>query len=100
MLRQDEILNLLEQKYPYLISEFGIKKIGIFGSYTKEKAGEESDIDLVVDFERPLGFRFIELAEYLENLLGKRVEVLTPAGIKGIRHPHIARDIENSIIYV
>jgi predicted nucleotidyltransferase len=100
MLTQKEIAALLRERYPYLASEFGVKRIGMFGSYVKDVPHEASDIDIVVEFKRPIGFRFVEFAEYLENLLGKNVDVLTPAGIQGIRIPHIAKDIEESIVYV
>jgi hypothetical protein len=100
MLTREKITSLLRENYPYLISEYGVKRIGLFGSYAKDIPREASDIDLVVEFERPLGFKFIELNEYLEQLLGQRVEVLTPAGIQGIRLAHIAREIEASIAYV
>ena len=100
MLTREKITSLLRENYPYLISEYGVKRIGLFGSYAKGIPREASDIDLVVEFERHLGFKFIEFNEYLEQLLGKRVEVLTPAGIQGIRLAHIAREIEASIAYV
>jgi predicted nucleotidyltransferase len=100
MLTQKEIKDLLGEKYPYLASEYGVKRIGLFGSYAKDVPHEASDIDIVVEFRHPIGFRFIELAEYLENLLGKKVDVLTPAGIQGIRITHIAQDIKESIVYV
>jgi predicted nucleotidyltransferase len=70
----------------------------LFGSYAKGVPTEASDIDLVVEFERPLGFKFIELTEYLEQLLGQKVDILTPAGIQGIRSPHIAQSIGESIV--
>ncbi len=60
----------------------------------------EMDGSLGAASSLPLGFRFIELTEYLENLLGKKVDVLTPAGIRGIRITHIAQDIKESIVYV
>lgn len=100
MLTREMITEVLRNKYPYLVSEYGVKRIGLFGSYAKDIPTEESDIDLVVEFERPIGFRFMELTEYLERLLKKKVDVLTPAGIKGIRIASIAKDIEESIIYV
>jgi predicted nucleotidyltransferase len=59
-----------------------------------------SDVDTVVEFARPIGLRFIEFAEYLESVLGKRVDVLTPAGIQGIRRDHIAEEIQRSLVYV
>jgi len=100
MLTKEKITEILHEKYPYLASEYGIKRIGLFGSYVKGRPTETSDIDVVVEFERPIGFRFIEFTEYLESLLGKRVDVLTPAGIQGIRIDRIARNIEENIVYV
>jgi predicted nucleotidyltransferase len=100
MLTQKKIKETLEIAYPYLADEYGVKRIGLFGSYAHGYPTEESDIDLVVEFEQPLGFRFVEFIEHLESLLGKKVEVLTPAGIQGIRLPQIAQAIEDSITYV
>ncbi|MGD2157931.1 MAG: nucleotidyltransferase family protein [Anaerolineales bacterium] len=100
MLTREKITELLRQSYPYLSSEFGVKRVGLFGSYQHGSANASSDIDLVVEFERPIGLRFVELAEYLEGLFGKPVEILTPAGIEGIRNPRVAQDIEKSIVYV
>jgi len=100
MSTKEQILALLEQNQAYLSTEYGMKRIGIFGSYAKGQSADESDVDIVVEFERPIGFRFVEFAEYLERLLGRKVDVLTPAGIQGIRIAHIARDIAESIVYV
>jgi predicted nucleotidyltransferase len=100
MLTKEKITDILGEKYSYLASEYGVKRIGVFGSYAKGLSSEASDIDIVVEFERPIGFRFIEFTEYLENLLGKSVDVLTPAGIQGIRVDRIARSIEESVVYV
>jgi len=100
MLNREKVVEILRGKYPYLISEYGFRRIGLFGSYAKGKQTEGSDIDIVAEFERPIGLRFIEFTEYLENILGKKTDVLTPEGVKGIVVKRIARDIEKSIIYV
>jgi predicted nucleotidyltransferase len=100
MLTKEAITKVLREKYPYLAAEYGVKRIGLFGSYAKDIPTEASDIDLVVEFEWPLGFKFIELSEYLERLLGQEVDILTPAGIQGIRIDHIAQSIEENIVYV
>ena len=97
---QEEILQILRENYAYLASEYGMKRLGLFGSYAKGTPAESSDVDLVVEFERPIGFRFAEFAEYLEMLLGKKVDILTPAGIQGIRIERIARSIEENTVYV
>ena len=100
MLTKEEITGILRETSPYLASEYGVKRIGVFGSYAEGLSTEASDIDIVAEFERPIGFRFIEFAEHLESLLGKSVDVLTPAGIQGIRVDRIARSIEESVVYV
>ncbi len=100
MLTKETITQALRAKYPYLASEYGVKRIGLFGSYAKDKPTGDSDIDLVVEFERPIGFKFVELGEYLERLLGKKVDLLTQAGIQGIRITRIAQNIEENIVYV
>lgn len=47
----------------------------MFGSFAKGTANEDSDVDMVVEFERPIGFKFVELVDYLEALLDKEVDV-------------------------
>lgn len=100
MLTKDEILKHLSESSEYLLAEYGVQKIGLFGSFAIGRAGEHSDIDLVIDFDRPIGLKFIELIDYLERLLGRRVDVLTPAGINGIRRSSVAKSIVESIVYV
>ena len=97
---RDDILNILRAKLPDLRAEFGVKRIGVFGSFAVGSATEESDVDIVVEFERPIGLGFVRLSEYLESLIGRKADVLTPAGISGIRNKAIAQRIEGSIIYV
>ena len=57
-------------------------------------------MDIIVEFERPVGLQFVELADYLEDLLGRDVDLLTPAGIQAIRSPHIAESIRQGVVYV
>jgi predicted nucleotidyltransferase len=100
VLTKEKIIKLLQENHPYLAAEFGVSKIGLFGSYAKGQSGDASDIDLIVEFERPIGLRFIDLVDYLENLLGRKVDVLTPAGVQNIRIERVARSISQSIVYV
>jgi predicted nucleotidyltransferase len=96
----ETIIEVLRKENPHLASEYGVKRLGVFGSHAKGLATEASDVDLVVEFTRPIGFKFVEFTEYLENLLGKSVDVLTPAGIEGIRIERIAQSIQESVVYV
>ena len=100
MSSNERITALLSEKRAYLSAEFGVQRIGLFGSQSKGTAGSASDIDLVVEFAQPIGYRFFALAEYLEELLGAPVDILTPAGIEGIRVPRVAREIRESLVYV
>lgn len=97
---KEQVMKLLREKRSYLAAEYGVKKMGVFGSYAKGLPNETSDVDIIVEFERPIGFKFIELIEYLEHLLGSKVDVLTLAGLQGIRVARVAQDITETIVYV
>jgi uncharacterized protein len=98
------ILRIIKNETPYLRDHFGVERIGLFGSFARNEAGDESDIDIVVSLSKPLGFAFIQLADYLEEKLGRKVDLVTTTtletGIADPRRAHIARDIQESIIYV
>lgn len=100
MLNKEKIVELLQAECAYLTAEFGVRKIGLFGSYVKGKPDETSDIDIVVEFAHPIGFRFFDFVDYLESVLGQRVDVLTTAGIENIRIKRVAQDITESLVYV
>lgn len=100
MLTKEGATEILREQYPYLASEYGVSRIGLFGSYAKGQPDEDSDIDIVAEFGRPIGLKFVEFVEHLERVLGKRADVLTPAGIAGIRSKRIMKDISESIVYV
>ena len=99
MLTKDKIIHLLQREQAYLASEFGVSKIGLFGSYAKGQSDENSDIDLLVEFERPIGFQFFDLVDYLETVLGRKVDILTPAGVQNIRIRGVAKSIAEGLLY-
>ncbi len=96
-----EIINLLEQHMSEL-SRFGVKKIGIFGSAVRNEMKNSSDIDFIVEFEENRGgFKdFGKLVDFLENLFGRKVDILTPAGLNTIRIKSVRKEIKREIIYV
>jgi uncharacterized protein len=97
---KNKIIQLISSCYDVLAKEYAVSKIGIFGSAVKGTMTEHSDLDIYVEFSHPIGFKFIEFAEYLEDLFGRKVDVLTKEGIKSIRVKKIAQEIERSVIYV
>jgi predicted nucleotidyltransferase len=100
MLTREKLIQKIKNEKPHLANEYNVKKIGLFGSFAKGRQTGKSDIDIVVEFSKPIGFKFVDLCNYLEKKLGVKVDILTPAGIRGIRLKHIAKDIRSTIIYV
>lgn len=82
------------------LKNFQVKRIGIFGSCVKGTQTEESDIDFLVEFEKPSYSHFISLATFLENLFGKKVDLLTPSGLESIRISEVKEEIKKSLVYV
>lgn len=100
MLTKEEVIKTLKKELPYLKATFGVKRIGLFGSYSKGLQREDSDVDIIIEFEKPIGLKFVELADYIESILGRKVDILTPEGIKSIRVKEVAENIEKNIVYV
>ena len=65
---KDKVLEILKANLQQLNVEFGVRRIALFGSYAKGTNTTESDVDLLVEFERPIGLRFMEFSERIENL--------------------------------
>jgi hypothetical protein len=98
-LTRDGILETLRSHRAHLASEYGVRRIGLFGSYARGEQHAASDIDFLAELDRPLGLKFVELAAFLETLFGKDVDVLTPAGVQAIRNPRVAANIQESVVY-
>ena len=99
MYSKKEVLEILRSELPYLKKHYGIKKIGVFGSYSKNLQKPESDVDILIEFDKSIGLKFISLCDYLEDLLGKKVDVLTYDGVKSIRVKEVKQDISESVVY-
>ena len=95
MLSRNEVERIIKQNKALLQEKYKVKKIGIFGSYAKEQGTKESDIDILVAFSEPIGLEFIELKEYLEFILGKKVDLVTEGALK----PQIKDKILREVVY-
>jgi predicted nucleotidyltransferase len=94
--RQDVIQSLKNLKSE-VARDYSVKTIGVFGSVARDEQTEQSDIDLLVEFSRPVGFvTFMRLEEYLSDRLGKKVDLVTPDALK----PVIRLDVLREVIYV
>lgn len=78
------------------LKSFGIAKLGIFGSFVSDKPTDKSDVDFLVEFvpEKKNYDNFIALSFYLEELLERRVEIVTPQSLSKHIGPHILRNAE------
>lgn len=74
---------------------YGVKKIGVFGSYARGEQTETSDIDLLVEFENPTFDNFMDLLFFLEGLFGKDVDLITTSGMS----PYIRPNIEKEVVW-
>jgi predicted nucleotidyltransferase len=91
------IIASLQKIKPELKRKFFVSSIGLFGSVVRDDfSPEKSDIDIIVDFSKPIGVEFIDLAEYLETIFKRKVDLVSKKGIKDKYY----REIENEIIYV
>jgi len=96
-----DIIEMLRKNRDEL-KKFGVKRIGIFGSFSRDEGKEDSDIDVVVEFEKGKATfkNFAGLVDYLENLFQRPVDILTPTGIETIRINDIKEHIKRGIVYV
>jgi predicted nucleotidyltransferase len=80
--RRDDILLALRSARP-LLDSFGVAHLSLFGSFARDEAREDSDVDLLVDFVRPIGmFDFVRLQRELGLQVGRPVELVTRAALK------------------
>ena len=73
----EEIEAILRKHKEELRERFGVRSIAIFGSYARGEETELSDVDILVEFERPIGWEVVDLKDYLESLLGIKVDLVT-----------------------
>ncbi len=93
---REKILNLLQQNQA-IFKQFGVSKLAIFGSTVREESTEHSDVDILVNFEKiPTSKDYFGLQFYLEDLLGKSIDLVTDKSLRKELRPHI----EKELIYV
>jgi predicted nucleotidyltransferase len=78
----DEIKRILSECKEEIMQKYGVRIIGIFGSYARNEQKKTSDIHILVELERPIGLKFFELWDEIENLLGMKVDILTANAVK------------------
>ena len=97
MKEKAEIMEKLQDMMAELRTEYHVRKIGIFGSYSRGRQTDTSDLDLVVEFERPIGMMaFVHLRNLIADRLGIQIDLVTPDGL----HPLIRDRVMHEVVYV
>jgi len=96
-LDRDQIINFISTQKPELQSKYGIRRIGLFGSYARDNAKRDSDIDIVVELEKAELFILIGIKQFLEDSLGVHVDIVR---LRDKMNLALRKRIERDAIYV
>ena len=77
-----EIESILKTHRNVLSARFHVRSIGVFGSFSRGEETGSSDVDILVEFSEPVGWEFFDLKEYLEEILGRSVDLVTKNALK------------------
>lgn len=92
-MRRDQALQCLKAHKAEIFSRYGVKRLALFGSTVRDEAREDSDVDLLVDFESQATFRgYFDLKFYLEDLLGREVDLVCADAVRPRLRPYIEQD--------
>lgn len=92
-----EIKQILQAQKPYLYEEYGVTEIGVFGSYVRGEQRPESDVDVLIELERPVRISLLDLVgleNYLSDLLGVEVQTAIKKNLKPRLRPYIMKEVE------
>ena len=93
----DEMKSILDKYKKELRKKYRVKEIGIFGSYVRGEQKRKSDIDILIEFEDVPGlFKFIELEDYIGEILGVKTDLVMKDALK----PNIGKHILSEVIYI
>ena len=93
---RDEVLDLLRTHKGALADRFGVTGLALYGSFARDQATSESDIDILVEFEAPPDWRrYFGAQFYLEELLGRTVDLAAAGEVRPEIRPYVERDVIN-----
>ena len=93
---RDEILTLLRAHKATLSQRFGVVELALFGSVVRDRAGKDSDVDILVRFDGPAtSKRYFGVQFYIEDLLGRPVDLVTDKALRAELRPYVEREAVN-----
>ena len=87
------VFKVLKSHKSEINTKYDVKKIGIFGSYARHEENEESDVDILVEFEKPTLHNFMSLIDYLEGLFGRKVDLVTQKSLSPYLRPIVEKEV-------
>lgn len=92
-MRRDEALRILTEASPEIVSRFGVTRLRLFGSTARDEAREDSDVDILVEFDGPATFRgYFDLLHFIEDTFGTTVDLATEKGLRKEVRPYVEKD--------
>jgi len=98
MRTRNEIVAILSEHRQVLQERYGVEELALFGSYARGEQSPMSDVDILVRVRRPMGLKFFELWDYLEEILDLKVDLLTPEALQ--QKPALWVRVEEDLVYV
>ncbi len=93
-MNRSDVLKLLNEHREHVRERFGAKRLALFGSAARDELRDDSDIDVLVEFDGPATFDgYFDLKTYLEQLLGRPVDLVTEKGLKPRARRHVEKDL-------
>jgi len=93
MSQREEILALLRAHKPDLQSRYPISSLGLFGSFARNEATDDSDVDILIDFNAPIGWEIVDLVEEMETFLKKKVDLVLLPSLRPRIFQYINKDL-------
>ncbi len=91
-----QIISQLKAIKPELVKNYAIKNIGLYGSYTKNSYHPDSDIDILIELGKPLGWNFFDIQIKLESIFNKKIDLVT----KNSLHKELKENILKEVIFI
>ena len=89
-----ELLTLLRSAKNHLAAHFPIRSLGVFGSVARGEARPDSDIDILIEFSRPIGWEIVDIQQYLEGITKRHVDLVTPGAVKPLMKEYIYNELQ------
>ena len=92
-MNREEVLDILRTHKPTLAERFGVTELALFGSFARDEANDESDVDVLVRYDGPATSRsYFGVQFYIEDLLGRRVDLVTHKALRSEFRPYVERE--------